>query len=447
MAVRFASKVLGYLSSGHIRSVKIKQNIFLTFLFKAPAVVLDLLILRLTLDYLEPLKYGIWVTLVSIVGWLSFSDFGMASGLRNRLAESLARNDTRQARIYVSTTYAMMVGIASVLVAIFAVINFFIEWDWALNAPEHMASELGQLAFWMVFFGAYFLATGLIRVILKANQIASGAAAIDLATSVLSLLAVWILLETTTNSILLLGFWHSMMLAVSPLIAGILFFYVFRQDLRPSPRHVDFSCSRDIWGLGGKFFVIQICSAVIFTTDSLIITHVLGPESVTTYMIVFKYFHVLTLGFAIISMPFWSAFTDAYVKQEYAWIRRAICLKVGLLIPFVVAAITMVFVGRYVIEEIWLERDLGVELPLLMLMAAYIVLHSWNRVFSWFLYGAGLLNVPMYTMIIGAVINIPASIFFADHIGLGSSGVILGTIVSLLFFAVASSVKTFMATR
>jgi len=447
MAVPVVTKILGYLSSGHSRSVKIKQNIVLAFLFKVPAVVLDLLILRLTLDYLEPLKYGIWITLVSIVGWLSFSDFGMASGLRNRLAESLARSDIRQARVYVSTTYAMMVGIASSIVVFFAVINMFIEWDWALNAPDYMADELSQLAFWMVFFGAYFLATGLVRVILKATQVASGAAAIDLATSILSLLAVWILLETTSNSILLLGFWHSMMLAVSPLIAGILFFSIFRRDLRPSFQYIDFGCSRDIWGIGGKFFVIQICSAVIFSTDSLIITHVLGPESVTTYMIVFKYFHVLTLGFAIISMPFWSAFTDAYVKQEYAWIRRAIWLKVGLLVPFIITAVTMVFVGQFVIEDIWLGRDLGIELPLLMLMAGYVVLHAWNRVFSWFLNGAGVLKVPLYAMIVGAAINIPISVFLADNLGLGSAGVILGTILSLSIFAVAAPIKTMMLIR
>ncbi len=447
MAGTIVSKLLGNLSSGHRRSVKIKQNIALTFLFKVPAVFLDLLVLRLTLDYLEPLKYGIWVTLVSIVGWLSFSDFGMASGLRNRLTESLARGDIRLARVYVTTTYALMVGIASVIVGGFTLLNLFIDWTWVLNSPEDMNAELGQLVFWMVFFGAYFLATGLIRGILQANQVASGAAAIDLATSTLSLITVWILLEATSNSILFLGFWRSMILAVSPLIAGILFFSLFRGDLRPSLRYLDLSCSRDIWGLGGRFFVIQICSAVIFSTDTLIITHVLGPETVTTYMVVFKYFHVLTLGFAIVATPFWSAFTDAYVKKEFAWIRRAFYLKVGLLVPFIVAAVVMVFVGRFFIEDIWLGRKLNIELMLLMLMAAYVVLQAWNRIFNGFLSGVGTLDVTLYTMLLGAIINIPLSIMLADKLGMGASGVILGTILSLSFFALAAPVKTIMLLR
>mgnify|MGYP006902922004 CR=1 FL=1 len=445
--VPVVSSILRYLSSGHSRSIKIKQNILLTLLFKIPAVVLDLLILRLTLDYLEPLKYGIWITLVSIVGWLSFSDIGMGAGLRNRLAESLARNDITQARVYISTTYAMMLGLASVIVITFTFINLLIEWDWVLNAPDYMTGELSQLAFWMVFFGAYFLATGLIKVILKANQLASAAAVIDLATSILSLLAIWLLLETTSNSILLLGFWHSMMLAVLPLIAGLLFFGFFRWDLRPSLKYIDFGYSRDIWGIGGKFFIIQICSTVIFSTDSLIITHVLGPEEVTTYMIVFKYFHVLTLGFAVVSMPFWSAFTDAYVKQEYGWIRRVICLRVGLLVPVIIAAVTMFLIGRFVIEDVWLGRNLDIGLPLLSLMAVYVVVQAWNRIFSEFLSGVGVLSVTLVTMLLGAVINVPLSILLADYLGLGASGVILGTIISLSFFAFVGPVKTMFLLR
>ena len=425
------SGFFNFFSSGHKRSVRIKKNILLIFLLKIPAVVIDFYVLRLILDYLEPLKYGIWITLVSLVGWLSFSDFGIATGLRNRLAESLAKSELDKARRYVSTSYILMTILSLLIVFVFAAVNQFVNWEWILNAPKEMYLELNQLAFWMVFFSAFYLVTGLIRVILKATQVPSASTAIELITSIFSLVAVWILLNTTSNSIILLGFWHSLLIAVSPLIITGFFFTIFYPELFPSFKCFDLNCIRDVLNLGSRFFVIQICSLIIFTTDSLIITHMLGPEFVTTYMIVFKYFHILTTGFAMISVPFWSAFTEAYVKKDFLWIRRAIYSKIMILLPLILIATIMLFTGRFLIEEIWLGRELGIDFTLLVMMAVYVFVSAWNRIFSWFLSGVGVLSVNLYTMIIGAIINIPLSIILIENFSIGSAGAILGTIFSI----------------
>lgn len=429
------------------RSANIQKNILLVVLLRFPDLFLKFLCLRLTLDYLEPLKYGVWITLASIVGWLSFSDFGIGLGLRNRLAESLSRNDLQGARTYISTTYAVTFVIASAIVVCFSIANNFINWAELINAPLEMADELGRLVFWMVFFSAYFLATGLIKVVLKASQIASGAAAVEFLTSLFSLFLILILLQLPSNSIVLLGFWHSFLLAGTAGFAGMYFFYIARRDLRPSWRYVDVVATRGIWSLGGKFLTIQLCYVVIFSTDSLLIARLLGPESVTSYMVVFQYFHVVTVGFATISLPFWSAYTDAYAKKDYVWIRRALKFKLFLLIPVAFSCLVMIGIGRFVIEDLWLGRDLGIDTLLLCLMAAYVVIFAWNRVFAWFLNGVGELKVTIYALISGALINIPISIFFVRALDLGSAGVILGTIASLGILTIAAPIKTYLLLR
>jgi len=59
------------------------------------------------INYLGKVEYGIWLTLASILSWLINLDFGIGNGLRNKLAESLALNDLKLARIYVSTSYTV----------------------------------------------------------------------------------------------------------------------------------------------------------------------------------------------------------------------------------------------------------------------------------------------------------------------------------------------------
>ncbi|MDA9345727.1 MATE family efflux transporter [bacterium] len=442
MSVAFIRYIWKYFTEGHQRSLNIKKNIVLTFAFKVPAILIDLLVLRLTLDYLGPVKFGIWITLVSVIAWMSFSDVGMASGLRNRVAEALARNEPERARTYISTTYMLMSGISILIIVLFASVNTFIQWDWVLNSPSEMNAELSKLAFWVVFFSALYYSAGLIKAVVKATQVTFAAAAIDLLASLMIFGAVWLLLETTSGSLFLLGFWHSMLLALSPLLVSFAFFGFFKPDLRPSLKYVDRNSISHIWGLGLKFLIIQICSIVIFSTDNIIIAQALGPESVTAYAITFKFFHILTLGFAMISVPFWSAFTDAFAKGEIDWIRRIRRKQLWLLIPLSVAAIVFALIGRFVIEKIWLDRVLGIDFLLLSLMAIYVMLQAWNRVFAYFLNGVGSLKVTLFTMSVGAVVNIPVSIFLARDLGLGSAGVILGTIISLSLFGVLAPMQT-----
>jgi O-antigen/teichoic acid export membrane protein len=435
------NRLTRYIRSGHARTKKIKKNIVYIFLFRAPAILCELLIVRLTLEYLEPLRYGIWITLVSIVSWLSFSDLGLASGLRNKLAEAFARNDSDHARQLVSTTYLLMCGISICFVVILGIANTIVRWDWVLNTPESMRTELSYLAFWMIFFFSFYYVTNLIKAILKAGQQERYAVAIDLVTSILSLGVVWILLEWGSSSLLILGFLHSATLAIAPLFAAVLYFYFFNRALLPSYRYFKKECIRDVWSLGWKFLVIQFCSLIIFSTDSLIITRVLGPEYVTNYVVVYKYFNILTIAFAMILMPFWSAYTEAYAKSELDWIRRILTKQLYLLIPLALVTLSMVAAAGYVIESIWLGTDLDIEFSLFLFMGLYVILQAWNRIFGWFLNGTGMINITLLTMLIGALINVPVSVVFASYYGLGASGVILGTIVSLSFFAVFAPIK------
>src|ERR1035437_4497067 len=134
------------INKGHHRSVKAKKNIIASFFIKGLSIAISLVLVPLTIHYVNPTQYGIWLTLSSIIAWFSFFDIGFGYGLRNKFAEALAKGEEELARIYVSTTYAILCIIIGIVRILFLCINPFINWAKLLNTTQEMAGELSTLA-------------------------------------------------------------------------------------------------------------------------------------------------------------------------------------------------------------------------------------------------------------------------------------------------------------
>ncbi len=110
---------LGKLFTGHERTVRINKHVIATFMLKGVSIIVSLLLVPLTIHYINPTQYGIWVTLSSVISWIAFFDVGLGNGLRNKLAEALAVGDEQLARKYISTTYAVLAMIMSGIYLLF----------------------------------------------------------------------------------------------------------------------------------------------------------------------------------------------------------------------------------------------------------------------------------------------------------------------------------------
>src|SRR5829696_5056165 len=94
--------------AGNERSLQVKRNIYVSFLAKGGSVALNLALVPLTIDYVNPMQYGVWLTLSSIIAWFGFFDIGLGNGLRNKLTEAITIGDNELGRKYVSTTYLVL---------------------------------------------------------------------------------------------------------------------------------------------------------------------------------------------------------------------------------------------------------------------------------------------------------------------------------------------------
>ncbi len=72
---------------------------------KVAALACSLVMVPITIDYLNAENYGIWMAMTSILYWFAFFDVGLGNGMRNYLAEALSLGDYEKARSYFSTAY------------------------------------------------------------------------------------------------------------------------------------------------------------------------------------------------------------------------------------------------------------------------------------------------------------------------------------------------------
>lgn len=437
---RLTHTVKKLINSGHHRSIKARKNILTSFFIKGISIVIGFIFVPLLINYLGTVEYGIWITLSSVIGWIGYFDIGLGNGLRNRFTESLAKNEHGMAKIYVSTTYASLSLIFGVFFLIFMFVTPNIDWTMILNAPEIMRPELQALVEITVGFFLLRFILKLIAVIIVADQRPAVANVFEPLANCISLIGILLLMHFTSPSLINLG----IVLGVSPII--VLFFvsmYFYNAEYKPykpSVKHVDFHYFKDLAGLGFQFFIIQITVVVILSTNNLIITQISGPEDVTAYNVAYRYFGIITMGFAIIANTFWSAYTEAYVKDDIVWIKKTTSTLIKIWLGISVFVILMlIFADDF--YSLWVGEKVKVPFLLSLFSALFVIISVWVSIFNYFINSTGKIRVQLITTVAAAIISIPLSIYLAKGLEMGAAGVILGSCLAYLPVAVFSPIQ------
>lgn len=431
-------------SVSQVRSHNYLRQIKGSAAFKGLAVACSFFSIPLMIHYLGQEQFGVWSTLLSVMAWITFFDLGLGNGLRNKLAESLAKEQPDEARSYISSAYSLIGLISLTLLVILALAAFIVPWQKVFNTQSLSAEILSYAVLITGFFIALNFWLSLINSVLNAVQKTSIVVLGQFLFNALSLMLVYVLTKTTDASLLYLATAYGMsMAAANVLLTG--WFYKGNLSLIPN-FSLDFSHIRPLLSLGLQFFVIQIAVLVIFTTDKILITQLFGPEFVTPYDVVFKLFGVITLVCGLITAPLWSSYTDAYHRGDFIWIRgilRKQLLMFGLII---LAVIFLILIAKPVIA-IWIGGDLVVSMPLVVSVGLFILISTWNNVYAFFLNGIGKIRLQLYSAVLAMLINIPLALYFTCYLGFGVEGVVLATCASLTLFAVIGPLEVYSVLR
>lgn len=420
------------------RSQAAIYNILMSLGVKGGGIVVNLLLVSSTISYINTIQYGIWLTISSIVGWMTFFDIGLGNGLRNKLAIAMAEENREDARILVSTTYASLAAIGLMLFLFFFVVNPLIDWDKFLNIPKN---AVGDITYIMMIVSTSFCVQFIVQVlntVLTAIHKPAIAALIAFIGQLGILIAINILKHFVEGDLQTLV-WALTFIPILVLIISSI--YLYSSSLRflaPSINKIRIKYVKSIMNTGGTFFIIQIGAMLLFQTNNIIITKILGPTFVTEFNVMFKLFSVITMVFTIVITPYWSAFTDAYIKKDFSWMKNTLRLIRTTWLGLSVGSIVLLMVSKTALH-LWIGDKAPFSWSLASTMAIYTVVFMWQAMHVYILNGLNKVRLQLILVIIGALTNIPFGIYLGKIYGL--PGIICSNTIVFLVIGLTCSVQ------
>lgn len=423
---------------GDPRTIKAKKNIIFSIGIKGIDSLVYLLLVPVTLGYLNQYEYGIWLTLNSILMWINSFDIGLGNGLRNKLAIALANNNRQLARIYVSTTFFMLITIMGGLIIIGTIASPFIDWYKILNTTSvnvPRLTEIVYISFAIFCLNFIFKFVGNVYLALQLPAVNNLMVSMG---HLLSLIIIFVLTKTTDGSLLWVAISYSASPLIIYLIAYPLTFFRIYPYLAPSYKLFKAQYLKQLFNIGIQFFLLQLSGLILFALSNLLISHMFGPETVTPYNIAYRYFSIILMIMGIIISPMWSATTEAYEKGDIMWIKRSMTSIHKILCIATAFLLIMVILSKLV-YRIWVGTDVAISWILSSLMAVYVLILIFSLSYSNFLNGIGKLTIQTINTVTVAILFIPLCYFLGRCFGL--YGIIAGMIVLNLSGAVLNYIQ------
>lgn len=412
------SPIAKRFSKSSERSQEAIKNILLTMMMKMVHVVTIFLIVPMTINYVNPTRYGIWMALASAIGWIHFFNLGLTNGFRNKYAEAKAKGNMLLARQYLSTTYISIGSIVLVLLFFLQVANLFIDWPAVLHVDVTYKEELSKIFSLLTTFITLSMVFNTASTLLVADQKPGLATMIEAIGNICSLIAIFVLTKVSTGSLINLATYYSGIPCLVLLISNIVIYRTKTyRGVSPSFKYFRFSLVKDLLSLGFRFFAIYLCLILIFQLINVAISREAGPLEVTRYNVAHKYFSIINMIIVMIITPIWSAFTDAYTKKDILWM-KSICKHLERVwIVGCIIGVLLIIVSPFV-YHLWIGESVDIPLKLSICVYILIMCKTFGNIYMYMINGIGTIRIQTIIYVIFAIICFPSFSYICRNWGL-----------------------------
>ena len=395
------------------------------------SVLTTLITVRLTVHYLGAERYGLWVTVTSVVGLLAFSDLGIGNGLLNAISEAHGKDNHESVHCYVSSAFFVLLGTALAILGAFWAAYSYVPWPRVFNVTSSLAMRESGPA--MAVFLLCFVLNIPLGVVQRVQMGYQEGFANNLWTaggSLLSLAGVlaalhfqsslpWLVLAVSGGPVLaLVGNWT----------------YEFgwlRPWAFPTWSGWNRDAARMVLSAGILFLILQVTTVFFSAVDNVIIAQVLGPEAVTQYAIPMRLFLLVVSVAAMFVIPLWPAYGEALARGDVKWLKSTFYHSLGFtLLIFSPVALGLATFGKLIVR-IWVGTQVQPSYALLFGMAIWVIVGVFGAAPSVFLCGINALRFQVVVYVLLAIAHLVLKIVMAKAFGL--SGVIWGGVVAHLF--------------
>jgi len=400
-----------------------------SYIAKALTVLTGFVSVPLTINYLGAERYGVWLTISSLLMWVALTDFGLTgNALVNVLSEATGNEDREKARDYVASAFWALVAIALLVGMAFAVAFTVIPWRTVFRVSDATSTqELARTGALVMALFIINLPLSLVRSLYNAHQDGYLANLWGIAGGIASLLGLFIVTRFH-------GGLPELVIAISGLPVFVLFANVYDAFVRrypwlaPAPSAVRWSCIRHLLKLGGRYMIMQLAALGIYQSQAMIITQMIGPAQVVIFVVTYKIV-ALPLDLAYMgTAPFVSAFGEAKARHDWKWIKScyknatfasiALGVPLGAALALLAKPLILVWAGPAAVP------DLSLVLWLFLYTAIGVCLMMAGQLLS----GVQRLEPLTLSLVLSAIGCVSLGIAFAP--GWGLSGVAFAMAVS-----------------
>lgn len=346
-----------------------------SFLSKALTMLISFVSVPLTIHYLGAERYGVWLTISSLLMWMSLTDFGLTgNALVNRIAAAHGRDDRETAREYAASAFWALILLSGAIGTILLITFHWVPWRALFRVSEAVSTqELHQACALTLAIFVIGLPLSMLNSVYSAYQEGFVWNAWTAGGNLFALLSLVIVTRFQGGLPLLIVAVSGTRALVGVANAYYMFFrhYPF---LKPAPSAVRWSCVRSLFTLGFKYMITQLASLGIYQSQPMIITQILGPAQVTIFVIAQKIITLPNDLAYIATAPFVSAFGEAKARGDWAWIRTTFRNSEFLTIGTALVVQTgMVLVAKPIIS-VWAGAAAVPSLSVVLWLSAYTLI-------------------------------------------------------------------------
>ncbi|MEI7970338.1 MAG: lipopolysaccharide biosynthesis protein [Betaproteobacteria bacterium] len=409
---------------------------------KGVAVATSLITVPLTLDYLGPDRYGVWMSMMSVIAMLTFADLGIGNGIMNNVSSALGREDDRDIRRTLASGLAMLVAVAGLGLAGVLFVYPALDWMSIFNIPSSAAAEdvgAGMIALLVVF--SVGIPVGIIQRVQLGLQEGFQNNLWQCAGSVLSLCAVLAVVRAR------LGLpWLIVAYTAVPLLTQLASgadLLRRRPSVRPSVTDVEVGRVRELAKTGSAFFLLQLGTSIAYASDNLVVAHQLSVREVTDFSVYQKLFSMVPLLMGMALLPLWPAYGEALARRDTRWIRAT--LRKVTVVSFVVSCVSCLALVALAAPIIgwWVGPDVRGDVLLSIGLSFWVIVDCTGKSIAMFLNGVNMLRPQLLIVLVFVPLCFALKYWMAG--ALGSAGVPIG--VAIAYLVVHVPAYTFLIAR
>lgn len=379
---------------------------------------------------LAPELFGVWMMLSSLIGFMSFIDFGIGNGVLNAITQAQAlKNRTMFWRVIVSG-YLLMVSIGLI------VLGGWLLW---LGLSHDPLSVVGGISLrnreqaldalnLFIFLFVINIPAGLIQKIQLGVQEGYWNGFAQLASAVTTL-GVFLLPTELVGRLPAIVLSTFGVVVCFNLINSVIWMSRNAPWAICEPKWaVDRHVMRQLMSSGKFFFFLQVSAAFAFQSDAIVLTQVIGADAYGDFSVVQKLFMFVSMLTGVALLGLWPAFGDALARRDFPWVIKTLRYAMSTFAVLSVSVVVLLIFAIPWIMKIWLKETSTPPHGLIVALGIWTVIEAVSNAPASLMNSANILRPQL---VIALIMAITAFVMKWVMVGwLGSSGVVWATIIT-----------------